>query len=261
MIFLIPREGNHMGQCKILFIVLMGVLSCCEAVEPFIIGIVGGTGSGKTTLAEKIEAAFPEQTVLIYEDRYYRDLSHLSAEERAVRNFDHPDAIEFELLKQHLIDLKEGKAVAMPEYSFHTHSRLPYAQTVQPRPIVVVEGILLFAVPEIRDLFDFKIFVFVDDDIRLLRRMERDMKERSRDFNSVRDQYLATVKPMHDAFVEPSQRFADVIIPTEHHNDRGFSMIVSKIKDELGLQNLVRNETKRRAKELDNSDYFGMLFP
>lgn len=219
-----------------LIVILVCIWSCCEALVPLVIGIAGGTGSGKTTLAEKIAAAFPEQTVLICEDRYYRDLSHLPMEERGVRNFDHPNAIEFELLKQHLIDLKAGKSVMMPQYSFHTHSRELSEERITTRPILLVEGILLFAVSEIRDLLDLKIFVLVDDDVRLLRRMERDMQERSRDFNSIRDQYLSTVKPMHDAFVEPSQRFADVIIPTEHQNNQGFSMIISKIKDELNVR-------------------------
>lgn len=209
------------------------LLSPAFASDPLIIGIAGGTGSGKTTLAEKLIESFPGQAVLICQDAYYKDLSDLPFEVRAKMNFDHPDSLDFDLLKNHLIALKNNQMISMPEYSFHTHSRLPQSTSIEPAALIVVEGILLFAVEEIRDLFDIKIFVDTDDDIRLLRRIERDIKERSRDFVSIRDQYLKTVKPMHDSFVEPSKRFADVIIPSERSNSKGLSMIVSKVKDEL----------------------------
>ncbi len=217
-------------RAMLTFVVL---LSNSFAAPPLIVGIAGGTGSGKTTLAEKILEAFPGQASLIYQDAYYKDILHLPLEERAKTNFDHPESLDFCLLKEHLIALKNNEPILMPRYSFHTHSREGNPTVVEPTSIIIVEGILLFSIPEIRELLDIKIFVDTDDDIRLLRRMERDMRERSRDFNSIRDQYLNTVKPMHDSFVEPSKRFADVIIPTDRRNPKGLSMIVSKLKEEL----------------------------
>jgi uridine kinase len=194
------------------------------------VGIAGGTVSGKTTLAEKLLETFSDCAVVINQDDYYKDISHLSLEERAKRNFDHPDAIDFELLKMHLLQLKEDQPIEVPIYNFSTHSREKATQTVNPTEIVIVEGILLFAVPEIRELCDLKIFVESDDDIRLLRRIERDLNERSRDFNSVRDQYMTTVKPMHDTFVEPSKRHADLIIPTRQRNENGIALVISGLK-------------------------------
>lgn len=204
-------------------------------IEPLIVGIAGGTGSGKTTLADKLIEAFPGQSVLICQDSYYKDISGQSIEERAKANFDHPNSLDFDLLRDHLIALKNNQSICVPQYSFHTHSREPQSTSVQPAALIIVEGILIFAVDEVRDLFDIKIYVDTDDDVRLLRRIERDMKERSRDFCSIRDQYLKTVKPMHDSFVEPSKRFADVIIPSDRRNVKGLSMIVSKLKEELQL--------------------------
>lgn len=214
-------------------LLFLAIFSYLSAKEPLIVGVAGGTGSGKTTLAEKLIESFPGQAVLICQDAYYKDISHLSFEERARTNFDHPDSLDFDLLKQHLIALKNKHSVLMPKYSFHTHSRETGQMTIEPADLIIVEGILLFAIPEVRELFDLKIFVDTDDDIRLLRRIERDMNERSRDFIGIRDQYLKTVKPMHDTFVEPSKRFADVIIPTDRRNVKGLSMIVSKLKEEL----------------------------
>lgn len=202
-----------------------------------IVGIAGGTGSGKTTLAEKILAAFPDQAILICQDFYYKDLSHLPAEQRSKINFDHPDSLDFSLLHEHLTALKQGVAIDIPQYSFLSHSRKAHPLHTKSAPLIIVEGILIFAVPEMRDLFDLKIFVDTDDDVRLLRRIERDIRERGRDFDSVRDQYLATVKPMHDSFVEPSKRFADVIIPSEKRNTKGLTMIVSRLKEELYQKN------------------------
>ncbi len=208
-------------------------LTQLSAKEPLIIGIAGGTGSGKTTLAEQLIDFFPGQAALINQDAYYKDLSHLPLKERANTNFDHPESLDFDLLREHLIALKQSRPIGMPKYNFHIHSREADMAQIEPADLIIVEGILLFAIPEVRELFDLKIFVDTDDDIRLLRRIERDIKQRSRDFNSVRDQYLKTVKPMHDTFVEPSKRFADVIIPTDRHNAKGMSMIVSKLKEEL----------------------------
>jgi uridine kinase len=196
-----------------------------------IVGIAGGTGSGKTTLAERIQQAFPHDSVLISQDSYYKDQSHLPFEERCKTNFDHPNSLDFALFAQNIRDLKDGKTIAQPIYSFHTHNRESGQKKIDSQRIVIVEGILLFAVPEIRELCDMKIFVDTDDDIRLLRRIERDIKERSRDLVSVKEQYLATVKPMHDLFVEPSKEFADLIIPRGGHNAVALEMILSQLKE------------------------------
>ncbi len=218
--------------------ILACVLLCypLSSMEPLIIGIAGGTGSGKTTLAQKIFELFPDEAVLICQDSYYKPVPHLSFEERAKINFDHPEALDFSLLKQHILDLKAHRRIEIPVYNFCTHAREDQTEQVEPASIVIIEGILLFAVPEIRELFDMKIFIDTDDDIRLLRRIERDILERGRTFSTIRDQYLSTVKPMHDTFVEPSKRFADVIIPSERRNETGIKMIASKLKEELNNQ-------------------------
>lgn len=210
-------------------VLLFCLLSISVFAKPVVlVGIAGGTGSGKTTLAQKIHQAFPE-SVLISQDSYYKDLSHLPFEEREKTNFDHPDSLEFSLLKTHLLELKRGRSIEQPTYSFHSHTREKGTERISPAQIILVEGILLLAAPEIRDLLDIKIFVDTDDDVRVLRRIERDMKERSRDFNSVKEQYLRTVKPMHDAFVEPSKKYADVIIPEGGHNEVALSLIFAKL--------------------------------
>ncbi len=204
---------------------------CCLSVfaKPvLLIGIAGGSGSGKTTLAERIHQAFPN-SVLISQDFYYKDLSHLHIDERAKTNFDHPDSLEFSLLREHLIHLRNEKAIQQPVYDFQVHTRKDYAKLITPAPIVIVEGILLFAIPEIRELFDIKIFVDTDDDVRILRRIERDINERSRSFQSVKEQYLKTVKPMHDAFVEPSKKFADIIVPEGGYNPVATNLILAKL--------------------------------
>jgi uridine kinase len=213
-----------------LFLVFFVPLS---ATPKLVIGIAGGTGSGKSTLSEKIMETFSGRAVLINQDDYYKDLLHLSEEERSKQNFDHPDSIDFQLLHRHLVQLKNDKPIEVPIYNFCHHARENKTRTIQPADIILVEGILLFAVPEIRELCDLKVFVETDDDIRLLRRIERDMKERARDFSSIRDQYMTTVKPMHDAFVEPSKRFADVIIPTLVRNTNGVALIISGVKKDL----------------------------
>jgi len=196
------------------------------------VGIAGGTGSGKTTLAQKIHQAFPE-SILISQDSYYKDISHLPFEERKKTNFDHPNSLEFSLLRQHLVDLKNGQAIEQPIYNFHIHAREKKTERINPAKIVLVEGILLLAIPEVRDLFDIKIFVDTDDDVRILRRIERDMKERSRDFSSVKEQYLKTVKPMHDAFVEPSKKYADIIFPEGGYNKVAISLILAKLSESM----------------------------
>jgi uridine kinase len=213
-----------------IFAVFCFVALSVFAEQPVFIGIAGGTGSGKTTLAEKIHKEFPE-AVLISQDSYYKDISHLSFEERKDVNFDHPNSLEFSLLREHLISLKNGQAIEQPIYSFHIHGREKETRRIEPAKIILVEGILVLAAPEIRDLLDIKIFVDTDDDIRIVRRIERDIKERSRDFNSVKEQYLKTVKPMHNAFVEPSKKYADIIVPGEEHNPVAISLILAKLRE------------------------------
>lgn len=198
----------------------------------FFIGIAGGSGSGKTTFAKKILEAFPNMS-LISQDSYYKDLSTLPMEKREKINFDHPDSLEFDLLQKHLIDLKHGRSIEVPVYNFHSHCREPRTQTISPSQIVVIEGILILAMPEIRELLDLKIFIDTDDDIRIIRRLERDITERSRDFKSIKNQYLESVKPMHNAFVEPSKKYADVIVPEGGYNAMAVDLILSKLNQLL----------------------------
>lgn len=197
-----------------------------------LIGVAGGSGSGKTTVAYNLLKSFKnkKEVTLISQDSYYKDHNDLTIEERAKLNYDHPNSLEFELLKKHLLDLKEGKSVEMPEYDFATHARKENSETIEPCRVIIVEGILIFAVPEIRDMFDMKIFVDTDADEMLLRRIERDIKERGRTFDSVKNQYLETVKPMFLEFCEPSKRYADVIIPRGGQNRIAIKMVVAKLK-------------------------------
>lgn len=193
-----------------------------------LIGVAGGSGSGKTTVANNLVKAFKaEDATLLEQDAYYRELTNMTLEEKAKVNFDHPDSIEFELLKKHIVDLKNGKSIERPIYDFTTHSRKEGSVKINPSKIIVVEGILIFAVPEIRELFDVKIFVDTDADEMILRRIERDMNERGRSFESV---YLTTVKPMYLEFCEPSKRYADVIIPRGGKNKIAIDMLVSNLK-------------------------------
>ena len=199
-----------------------------------IIGVAGGSGSGKTTVANNLVKAFKsEDAVLVEQDAYYRELLNMSIEEKAKVNFDHPDSIEFELLRKHLEMLKEGKSIDRPIYDFTTHSRKEGAVRINSSKIIIVEGILIFAVPEIRELLDVKIFVDTDADEMILRRIERDMNERGRSFESVKNQYLTTVKPMFLEFCEPSKRYADVIIPRGGENKVAIDMIISNLKGYL----------------------------
>lgn len=218
---------------NLLLACLIFTFASLYAKDRIIVGVAGGTGSGKTTLAEQIQKAFPNQSVLICQDSYYKDLSHLNLEQREKVNFDHPDSLDFALLKQHVLALKYGQSISKPIYNFHSHTREKKIEEVVPKEVIIVEGILLFAVPEIRDLLDIKIFIDTDDDERLLRRIERDISERSRDFISVRNQYLSSVKPMHDTFVEPSKKYADLIVPRGGKNPTALGMILSKIKEEI----------------------------
>jgi uridine kinase len=199
------------------------------AEQVMLIGIAGGSGSGKTTLAKKIHEQFPE-SVLITQDSYYRDLSHLTFEERGQVNFDHPNSLELSLLSEHLRSLKNGNSINVPIYDFCTHTRTSEVEEVRPANIIIVEGILLFALEEIRNLFDIKLFVDTDSDVRVLRRIYRDMNDRGRELSEIHAQYLSTVKPMHDALVEPSKRFADVIIPEGGENKIALDLIINNLK-------------------------------
>ncbi len=200
-----------------------------QAYRPFFIGIVGASASGKTTISRKIIEQFNGDAVILSQDSYYRDLSHLAPEDRAKTNFDHPDSLDFELLEQHLSDLAEGKTIQIPIYDFKTHSQTDAYKTVEPKKIIIVEGILLLAMPNIRNHFDIKIFVDTDPDICLMRRINRDISERGRTLEGVQKQYLATVRPMYLQFVEPSKRYADVIIPWGCHNQAALNMVVSQL--------------------------------
>ncbi len=200
---------------------------------PYIVGIAGGTGSGKSTLAERMITGFTGQALLIRHDNYYRDQSHRSMEERVVQNYDHPEAFEDVLLISHLSTLREGRSVFGPIYNFATHTRSLRQQLLEPRDLIVVEGILALHNPVLRSLYDLKVFVDTDADVRVLRRLARDMTERSRSMESVIDQYLATVKPMHEQFVEPSKKHADVIIPEGGLNPAALALIASRLRHAL----------------------------
>ncbi|HLA65924.1 MAG TPA: uridine kinase [Acidimicrobiia bacterium] len=200
---------------------------------PLIIGLGGGSGSGKTTIAESIVDAIGSDSVaLIQHDAYYRDQTRLPLEERAKVNYDHPDSLETELLIGHLRELLAGRAIERPVYDFTVHNRAPETVRVEPCRAVLVEGILVLYEPELRDLMDLKVYVDTDADLRLARRWERDITERGRSFASVRDQYLQTVRPMHMQFVEPSKRYADIVIP-EGYNLGAVGTVISMIRDVL----------------------------
>ena len=202
-----------------------------SAEKPLILGIADGSGSGKPTIAKKIRDTLnPDEVVVISQDCYYRDQSNRTVEQRDLTNFDHPNSLDFELLCQHLIALKAGETVSIPSYNFATHCREAETTTVEPKRVIIVEGILLFAVEQVRDLLDIKIFVDAEEDIRLLRRIERDVTERGRSLASIRDQYLTTVKPMYAQFVEPSKQYADLIIPRGGYNHTAVDVIVSHIQ-------------------------------
>src|SRR5947199_5178640 len=199
-----------------------------------IIGICGGTGSGKTTVANRIlESVRADEVVFIQQDIYYLDLKYMPLDYRNAANFDHPDAVDNDLLVNHLKKLNAGEPVELPIYDFKTHSRLPATTRVEPTPIVIVEGILIFAEPRLLEQMDIKVFVDTPDDIRFIRRLRRDLAERGRTVDSVIEQYIATVRPMHMQFGEPSKRLAYVIIPEGGHNLVSIDLISGKIRERL----------------------------
>ena len=196
-----------------------------------IVGIAGGSGSGKSTVARRIAGALPAPEVAFIDmDAYYRNFSHLSMEERRRVNWDHPDALDIDLLVAHLAELRAGRAIEKPVYDFVTHARVARTERVEPGLVVVIDGILLFADERVRALCDVKVFVDADADIRLIRRIRRDIAERGRPLDEILEQYLSTVQPMHLQFVEPSKRYADVIVPRGGHNEVAIEMLVAKIR-------------------------------
>lgn len=200
--------------------------------NPLVIGIAGGTGSGKTTVTLSILNELKKtgsNVILLEQDSYYKH-SDLSFEERKKQNYDHPDSIDFDLLIKHIKDLKEGKSINKPIYNFVKYNREDRTELVEPKNIIVVEGILVLALDKLRELFDMKVFVDTDDDERLLRRIERDMKERGRTFENIKEHYLSTVKPMHLEFVNPSKRYADIIIPRGKENVVAIKMVASRLE-------------------------------
>lgn len=199
-----------------------------------IIGISGGTGSGKTTVANRIlETVEKSEVVFIQQDSYYRNLKDLPLDYRQLANFDHPDALDNELLVNHIRKLKAGESIELPVYDFRRHTRVAETRLVQPKPIVIVEGILIFIDSRLLEQLDIKVFVDTPDDIRFIRRLRRDIAERGRTVESVIEQYISTVRPMHMQFVEPSKRYADVIIPEGGHNSVSIDLLSGKIREKL----------------------------
>jgi uridine kinase len=205
-----------------------------KTIIMLIIGIAGGTGSGKTTVVHQIMNELPETEVgVLSQDSYYKENNNLSFEERALVNFDHPRAIDFNLLVQHLKELKDGNTIEQPVYSFVTHNRTDDTVITHPRKVIIVEGILILTNPELRDLFDVKIFVHADSDERLIRRLKRDIAERGRDIEEVLNRYQTTLKPMHEQFIEPTKAFADIIIPNDKYNTVAIDVVRAVINQRI----------------------------
>lgn len=199
-----------------------------------IIGIAGGTGCGKTTVVNQILKQLPEREVgIISQDSYYKDTTHLSFDERIKINFDHPRSIDFDLLEKHLKELKKGKTIEQPVYSFVKHNRTGDTIKTKPRKVMIVEGILILTHPELRDMFDIKIFVHADSDERLIRRLKRDITERGRDIDEVLARYQNTLKPMHQQFIEPMKEYADIIIPNNKYNTVAIDIVKTIINEKL----------------------------
>ena len=202
-------------------------------MDTMIIGIAGGTGSGKTTLTERLKAEFQGDVSVLYHDNYYKSHSNLTYEERAKLNYDHPDAFETERMIADLQALRRGETVLCPVYDYTIHDRSPETLEVRPTKVILVEGILIFENKALRDLMDIKIFVDTDADVRILRRIMRDVKKRGRSLDSVVQQYLTTVKPMHEQFVEPSKRYADIVVPEGGRNLVALDMIIQRIRSHV----------------------------
>lgn len=202
-----------------------------ESMKPIIIGIAGGTASGKTTVANKLFNATKSygSVVMIRHDDYYNNLSHLTLEERRMVNYDHPNSYDSSLLVKHISMLKNNEAIDKPTYDFIEHNRSSIVERIEPASVIIIEGIMIFAVPELLAELDIKIFVDTPDDIRFIRRLKRDIKERGRSVEHVIDQYLTTVRPMHLQFVEPSKKYADLIVPEGGHNEVAIDILVTKI--------------------------------
>ena len=199
-----------------------------------VIGIAGGTGCGKTTVVNQIINELPKcEVTVISQDSYYKDTSHLSYDERVAINFDHPQSIDFPLLQQHLLALKKGEIIHQPVYSFEQHNRTGETKETAPSKVLIVEGILILTDPEIRKLFDIKIYIQTDSDERLIRRLKRDITERGRDINEVLDRYQNTLKPMHQQFIDPTKQFADLIVPNNHYNNVAINILQTIIKERL----------------------------
>lgn len=222
-------------------------------MQPILVGVAGGSGSGKTTVARRITRAFHSSAVVHMDmDSYYKDLAHLTLPQRRKVNFDHPDAFDTELFTSHLAALKSNRAIAKPVYDFTRSTRSEEVVQLTPAPVVVVEGIMVLAVQEVRALLDAKIFVATDDDIRFIRRLERDVTERGRSLESVIEQYTKTVRPMHHAFVEPSKRHADVIIPKGGKNEIAIGMVISDLNariSEMGRDDIKGTLARSRREE------------
>jgi uridine kinase len=195
------------------------------------LGISGGTGSGKTTISEEITRALgPEHAVIIHQDSYYLDRSLLPSDNRDRINFDHPSAFDWRLFKRQVRALQQGKSIDKPIYNFHTHSRMPETTRVEPRAVLLIEGILVFDDPDLRKMMDIKVYVDADADVRFIRRMDRDVRERGRSLESIVDQYMTSVRPMHLQFVEPSKRYADIIIPEGGRNRVALDTIIARVR-------------------------------
>lgn len=206
-------------------------------VNPIIIGIAGGTGSGKSTFTNRLRDMFGSDVTVIYHDNYYRAHDDIPFEERKVINYDHPDSLETELLLEHLNSLKAGKSIQCPVYDFAQHNRSKEFVTINPSEIIILEGILVMADERLRNLMDIKVFVDADADERILRRVQRDIKERGRDIDNIKEQYLTTVKPMHYIYVEPTRHYADIVI-NSGMNDVAFDLMACKIADLLSKKML-----------------------